>query len=281
VPEKESQANLMVSDILAYQERHKDRHRLRPGQPFPRANGSEMAAWAAMLSMIGQKNSRLYDLLRSDSKPCNSGRTIVYELERERSRIARELHAGAGQPLAGIKLNLEILDDCAAGLPQAGRDALARLQTLAEQALEQVRAVSHNLHPPDWQGLTTAEALRHLLQSSGLAARIQMQVDIRPLPVEPSQAVKIAIYRCAQECISNVLRHSGATHLALSLAASGDMVELRLEDNGRGFSEESSTGNGIGLLAIREHAEALGGICHIRSGPGGVGIHVQLPIEAE
>src|SRR6202167_3752377 len=184
----------------------RDRDRGRPGRLFvdPRANGghsAEMAAWADILSMIGQKNSRLYDLLARDSVPGssgprNSGRAIVRELERERSRIARELHAGAGQPLAGIKLNLDMLDDCAAALPQAGREALERLQTLAEQALEQVRAVSHNLHPPDWQGLTTGDALRYLVQSSGLMDRLEVEIDIQPLSAEPSHTVKIALYRC-------------------------------------------------------------------------------------
>jgi signal transduction histidine kinase len=251
------------------------------------AGRSEMVAWADMLSRIGQKNSRLFDLLVRDSRARGgasraSGRTIVRELERERSRIARELHAGAGQPLAGIKLNLEMLDDCAAVLPEAGREALARLQTLAEQALEQVRAVSHNLHPPDWQGLTTGDALRYLVQSSGLMSRLKVEIDIQPLPVEPSHTVKIALYRCAQECISNVARHSGATRFALFLMAAGTMLELRLEDNGRGFPREPAPhGRGIGLQAMREHTAALGGTCDISSMADGVRIRVQLPLAAE
>lgn len=236
-----------------------------------------------MLSMIGQKNSRLFDFLKHDlgETPRIPRPNIMFELERERSRIARELHAGAGQPLAGIKLNLEMLDSCAAGLPQAGRDALARLQTLAEQALDQVRAVSHNLHPPDWQGLTTAEALRYLVQSSGLRVRLQVETDIQSLPAEPSHAVKIALYRCAQECISNVLRHSGATRLALSFESAGEVAELRVEDNGRGFPARPTGRTGIGLVAIREHAEGLGGTCTISSGPQGVAIRVRLPLAVE
>src|SRR5579863_7702789 len=260
------------------------------GRPVPPCinpgNRSEMVAWADILSMIGHKNSRLYELLARDAVPRssesrNSGRAILRELERERSRIARELHAGAGQPLAGIKLNLEMLDDCAAVLPQAGREALARLQTLAEQALEQVRAVSHNLHPPDWQGLTTGDALQYLIHSSGLMDLLDVEIDIRPLHLEPSHAVKIAIYRCAQECISNVTRHSGATRFSLSLQALGSMVELRLEDNGHGFPQDDSAGKGIGLVAMREHAMELGGVCDISSDGDGVRIRVQLPFAAD
>src|SRR6202035_847316 len=84
--------------------------------PFLKRNtvdSSEMAAWADMLSMIGRINSQLYNFVARASRPWATGNTIVRELERERSRIARELHAGAGQPLAGIKLNLEMLDELA------------------------------------------------------------------------------------------------------------------------------------------------------------------------
>jgi signal transduction histidine kinase len=264
----------MLADVLG------DKDRIVPSAE---GNGSEMTAWADMLSRIGHKNSRLYDVLVRDLKTRNSrsrgtGMAIVRELERERTRIARELHAGAGQPLAGIKLNLEMLDVWATILPQAGREALARIQTLAEQAIEQVRAVSHHLHPPEWQGLTTEDALYRLIQSSGLMSRLKVEIDIRPLPFEPSHAVKIAIYRCAQECISNVVRHSGATRFSLSLRAQGSMVELLLEDNGRGFPQESSGGKGIGLVAMREHAVELGGVCYISSGGDGVRIRVQLPL---
>jgi two-component system, NarL family, sensor histidine kinase UhpB len=267
----------MLADIAG------DKHRTVP--PETKGNRSDMAVWADMLCMIGEKNNRLYSLLARNARPRTAplvgfGRTIVHELERERSRIARELHAGAGQPLAGIKLTLETLVDCAAVLPEAGREALDRLQTLASQALEQVRSVSHSLHPPDWQGLSTEDALRYLIRSSGLAGRLEVETHI-DLPVEPSHTTKIAIYRCAQECISNVVRHSGATRFAMFVVLVGSTVELRLEDNGCGFPQESAAGKGIGLVAIREHAEALEGTCHISSNTDGVRICVQLPLSAD
>lgn len=244
-------------------------------------NGSEMNAWADMLSMIGQKNNQLYGIVTRDA-PSRAGRStgtaILRELERERSRIARELHAGAGQPLAGIKMNLEMLDDdCFAVLPQRGREALARLRTLAQQAIEQVRAVSHRLHPPEWQNLTIAEALRNLITLSGLATRLDVRLNIEMLPVEPSHATKIAIYRCAQECISNIVRHSGATSLTVSLGARGSTIELGIEDNGSGF-DRSIPGDGIGLAALDEYASAMGGTCEIASGPTGTAVVVKLPL---
>ena len=97
----------------------------------------------------------------------------------------------------------------------------------------------------------------HLIESSGLANRLEIQLNIEPLPVEPPHATKIAIYRCAQECISNIVRHSGATSLTISLTAQGPMLELRIEDNGSGF-DRAMPGNGIGLQALDEHAECAG-----------------------
>src|SRR5271166_408783 len=78
-------------------------------------------------------------------RPRATVHTIICELERERSRIARELHAGAGQPLAAIKLNLEMLLECSAAFPQQAREALERLAKLSEQAIEQVKCLSHSL----------------------------------------------------------------------------------------------------------------------------------------
>jgi signal transduction histidine kinase len=239
-----------------------------------------MNAWADMLSMIGQKNSQLYGIVTREA-PRRVGRStgsaILRELERERSRIARELHAGAGQPLAGMKMNLEMLDDCCVAMPPEGREALARLQTLAQQALEQVRAVSHSLHPPAWQNLTTVEALHNLIEMSGLASRLDVRLNLESLSAEPPHATKIAIYRCAQECISNIVRHSGATSLTISLGARGSMIELRIEDNGSGF-DRALPGKGIGLRALAEHASALGGTCEIASGQTGTVVAIKLPL---
>jgi signal transduction histidine kinase len=250
-----------------------------------------MAPWAEMLSRIGHRNSQLYDFLAhgfdisgtgaKDQRQPSAGAVIIQELERERSRIARDLHAGAGQPLAGIKLNLEMLDSCASSLPASGREALSRLQNLADQALDQIRSVSHKLHPPDWQALTTTEAIQRLVRSSGLMDRLRVRLEIEPLPSEPAHATKIALYRCAQECISNAVRHSGATELRIRLTQCGEKVELRIEDNGRGIASDDSANRGIGLSAMREHAAALGGTCEITSSPHGLAVVVQLPLEED
>jgi len=234
-----------------------------------------------MLAKIGRQNCRLNSVVERtqprNTRPRAAGRTILQELEKERTRIARDLHAGAGQPLAGIKMNLELIDDCAGALPEGARDAVTRLRTLADQALAQVRAVSHRLHPPAWQQLTTEQAIRSLVESSGFATQMETVLDLEPLPTETDHSVKVALYRCAQECLSNISRHAQATRLELRLRPLGGAIELKIRDNGKGLNPDAPKGSGIGLVALREHAEALGGTVNIASGPVGTTVTVLLP----
>jgi len=258
--------------------------RTHPASHYP-----DHRAWAEMLAGFAEKNARLSDIVAKRC-PVRSGPALLTELERERSRIARELHAGAGQPLAGIKLHLEILDECTAGLAdsawgspgrgESARVAIGRLQTLAEQALGQVRALSHRLHPPDWQEMTVEQAVESLAESSGLSGRLLLKRDFRALPEEPSHAVKVQLYRCAQECISNIIRHSGATEAAIALAAEDGRLLLTVTDNGRGF-DTAARNSGIGLRAIGENAASMGGSASIISGTNGTKIRVSLPCSAD
>jgi len=241
-------------------------------------------AWAEMLAGICDKNARLSDALSQKWPPRKSSAPLLAELERERSRIARELHAGAGQPLAGIKIHLEILEECASAIDDSSkidsmRTTIDRLRTLAEQALGQVRAVSHRLHPPAWQEMALNRALESLVDSSGLTS-LKLTKGLPALNEEPTHAVKVQIYRCAQECISNIVRHSGATEASISLRAEDGNVVLTVTDNGHGF-DTGATSGGIGLKAIAENAQSLGGTARITSSAAGTRIVVKIPQAAD
>jgi len=229
-----------------------------------------------MLARIGDKNGRLYQ--RVKSREATAGRTVQAEMEKERSRIARELHSGAGQPLAGIILNLEMLHERVDGLPADARDIVVRLQRLASQALDQVRAVSHRLYPPQWKGLSVEEALRNLVESGIPANVYEIDLCIGALPLEPAQFVKVALYRCAQECISNMLRHARATRFALTLRIESDIVEMEIRDNGCGFAESGTPGSGIGIASLHEYARTAGGSCRISSSASGTAVNIRIPL---
>jgi two-component system NarL family sensor kinase len=189
------------------------------------------------------------------------------------------LHAGAGQSLSAIKLNLEILEYCLpSSTPPLAREALQRLHMLAESALSEVRAVSHLLHPPDWQMSTTSQAVRRLLAELGAdACFAETSIHLPDLSVEPDHTAKVAIYRSAQECIGNVIRHSRASRLEVSLVSIRDAVELKVSDNGTGFSHPAQSSGGLGLAALHTYASGCGGTCTIKSGNSGTIITFTVP----
>lgn len=216
------------------------------------------------------------------------GEAMSEAREAERQRIAKVLHTGVGQSLAAIRVNLDLMQTRRPEAWLAFGDALANIQSLAEQALSEVRSVSQKLHPPDWQRLSLMQALEYLWQTSGIPQKFHAKLELHPLTAEPAQAVRVAVYRSAQEAISNVLRHSGATEVALSLKEDGGRLSLIIQDNGAGFlvhdvlSAPSGEGvRGIGLRSMREAVRELGGQFDVRSGSQGTVIEVLLPLEEE
>jgi two-component system NarL family sensor kinase len=206
----------------------------------------------------------------------------------ERQRLGRELHTGVGQALAAIRLQLEVI---AVELPQPTAnvaDALRNIATLTVDTMEQVRNLSRRLHPPEWQRLTLESALRDLWEISGVPQRFEASLRLERLPWEPHLEVKVLIYRGLQEALSNLVRHSRATRVAVSLEIRDGQLCLTVLDNGVGFDAErvfsarASAAAGIGLRSIREIAQELGGRLIVESGPDGTKLVVSVaPFPAE
>jgi two-component system NarL family sensor kinase len=210
----------------------------------------------------------------------------VRQVELERQRLGRELHTDVGQLLTSIRLQGELI---AALYPESNPElhqALGRIAALSNEALARVRAISKRLHPPSWLGLTLESAIQQLWDLSGIAGRFDSRLSIEALARQPALDAKVLVYRAAQEAVSNVVRHSRATRVNASLASRGNKVVLSVEDNGVGFNADeelakSDLASGIGLRAIREQAEALGGSLRVESGAGGVRLEVSVPWEQE
>ena len=215
-----------------------------------------------------------------------AGRLAILHVERERQRIGRELHTGVGQMLAAIRLQMELITNHLDNPSPAVLQAASRVNSLASEALDQVRSVSRRLHPPEWLRLDLETAVRQLWDISGVPEKYHGRIHIDSLPEDPDLEVKILIYRAMQEALSNISRHSHATRVEASLAPSEGTVVLRVTDNGVGFdpaklaSAPASVASGLGLRAIREQAAALGGKLALESGPSGTTLVLTAPLRA-
>ena len=157
---------------------------------------------------------------------------------------------------------------------------------MATEALDQVRSVSHALYTPDWQRLPIGVALQQLWYKSGATQRFAGGIRIEASN-EPEPEVKSLLYRAAQEALANIMRHSQATRVDLTLERREKHLTLTIEDNGVGFdtarvfSGRADASDGIGLRSIREYARGLGGELLTQSGPRGTTLEVSVPLQDE
>lgn len=216
-----------------------------------------------------------------------AGEKIQRQLELERQRVGRELHTGVGQMLSAMRLQLEVIAEQLPAPPEAVGRALERLAVLVREAIEQVRSVSRRLHPPEWQRLRLEDALAQLWNLSGIPEKYQASLRAEPLPQEPDLAVKILVYRAAQEALSNLVRHSNATRVEAVLESRNGILKFTISDNGIGFDVTAlekkpvDIGSGIGLRSLREQAASLGGEVRLESGPQGTTMTVSAPLVLE
>ncbi len=205
--------------------------------------------------------------------------SLVRTQEAERSRLARELHDGAGQTLTTLLVRLKALERQASGSQQAD---LARLQELVADSIEQVRDLSYQLRPATLEEFGLARALDHLVnetvRQAGLEVVTQLHIR-RSLPGE----VETALYRIAQEGLANILKHAHAWKVEVELLETPFGVALRIEDNGRGFDPSTVAQRAdrphLGLIGMQERVELLGGSLTVEAAPGaGTSVQVRIPI---
>jgi two-component system sensor histidine kinase UhpB len=201
-------------------------------------------------------------------------RTVLASQEEERRRIAQELHDEIGQALTAVLLGLGHL---AKQTPPDLEASLEEVQELARASLEDVRRIALELRPEALDGLGLASALVALCDrlSSSTDVTIARSIE-RRLPALSAEQ-ELGVYRVAQEALTNVVRHSGAGHAHVSLAAAGRGVRLEVTDEGKGFGD---TVPGSGLRGMRERAELIDASLSIRQGARG-GVTVQLDVQIE
>ena len=206
---------------------------------------------------------------------------LVDAQEQERRSLARELHDEVGQALTAIKMEVGIA--LRAGADPRARASLEEARSIAESTLQSVRDLSQLLHPSMLDDFGLPETLAAYLRSFSKRTAIRAQLTHEGLERRLPGDVEVCLYRIVQEALTNVARHSGAATCSVSATRTGDQVHLSIEDHGRGLSAAArlSEARGLGLIGMRERAQALAGRFAIenRAG-GGTRVSVTLPVPA-
>jgi two-component system sensor histidine kinase UhpB len=241
---------------------------LRPGRRIP-AEGPE-----SEVTVLTRSFNEMLDRLEDERR--DSARRELAAQERERRRLARELHDEVGQNLTALSMRLARIAD-EADPPVAEQVEDARAATL--RTVEHVRRLAHRLRPAVLDELGLRAALTTLCtdfaHSTGLTIARDLPSDLPPLPTE----VETVIYRVTQESLTNVARHAGARHVDVSLrVADRGRLVLSVGDDGRGLPRDASTNGGV--RGMRERAVLVGGELDVRTGErGGTTVTLRVPYD--
>jgi signal transduction histidine kinase len=203
-------------------------------------------------------------------------RRVVAGQEVERRRLARELHDETGQALTSILLGLRAVDE--AESDEAMKAAVADLRELVVATLQEVRRLAVQLRPKVLDDFGLVAALERLVQtfseSSGINAELEARVGANRLPTE----VETTVYRIVQEALTNVVKHAEARHVSILLVRRDATLTAVIEDDGRGFDEDTVRTDRLGLEGMRERVSLHDGRLTIETAEGsGTTVRIEVP----
>src|SRR5579884_1126027 len=237
---------------------------LRPGQ---RAAGLERSS--SEVVALAQAFNEMLGRLEAERR-ASSGRVLAAQ-EAERLRIARELHDELGQTLTAVALRAEHT----AERKGAEHPEFAEMAEIVQRGLDDVRRISLELRPGALEQLGLLNAMISLCarvsEQTGMRIRRELEGPVPDLPPD----VELAVYRIAQEALTNAVRHSHTSEVTVSLSSSEGELLLSVQDNGEGLPEHVIAGGG--LTGMRERAMLIGAALDIESAPGeGVKVTLRL-----
>jgi signal transduction histidine kinase len=188
--------------------------------------------------------------------------------DRERIRIAKDLHDSAGQQLAAVRLSLSAIDNMTNPLTSAIKQL--------DEAITEIRTISHTMMPVALMNNDFKGALHELVQQLSNSNAPKIDAHLHNITTSLSAVVQSNLYRVVQECLTNAIKHAQAKHITLQLVSHDNVLVVMIEDDGIGFNPQNKP-KGLGLNNIRNRVSVMNGVLLIDSAKGTT-ITIEIPI---
>jgi signal transduction histidine kinase len=207
-------------------------------------------------------------------------KAIILAEENERKRIAGDLHDGIGQTMSAAKMNLSGIESRLNFADENDKIAFDKIVALVDESCKEVRNVSHNMMPNALLKSGLSNAVKEFIDKIDSAV-LKVNLYTEGLQTRLDSNMETVLYRVIQECVNNVIKHSGANELDISLVKDSDGIAATIEDNGKGFVvTEAAKADGMGLSNIHTRIKYLKGTVDFDSTPGkGTLVAIHVPID--
>ncbi len=218
---------------------------------------------------------RVRHLRKSQKNQIEFSNKLIESQEAERKRIAAELHDSLGQNLLIANNELQLL----LKKPLDISEGLEGLTSIIKESIEEVREISHNLHPHLLDRLGLTKAIEAMVKKMSHASQIKFDLDIEAIDDLLPAKSQIHFYRIIQEALNNTVKHSNANSAFITIRKSGNQIQTIIKDDGKGFQEGSHTLEGLGIKDMKERTRLISGNFHLSSKTGsGTEIRFNIPV---
>jgi PAS domain S-box-containing protein len=229
-------------------------------------------------------NQRTAELRTAEEGLRTLSNRLMQLQDEERRRIARELHDSSGQALAALSMSLCMVEREKDKLSERGARNISDGTRLVRELSQELRTMSHLLHPPLLDEAGLESALRWFVEGFAQRSGIRMDLELAPELGRLSNEMEIAIFRVVQESLTNVHRHSESKTARVRVSRDSRQVTLEICDSGRGLPSNGKTQGpalpGVGIQGMRERVRQLGGTFEIQSSKGRTIVRAVIPTSA-
>ena len=243
-------------------------------------DGVVVNGWDELRALVHKQEGMLDELGRRTAEMSSLSAFLQTHYEREKARLARELHDELGGILTPAKMDLSWLQSNL-GSDEQSAQRMSRLSALIDQGIDLKRRVIEDLHPSLLDHLGLASAVQWFMEEACAAANIKCTLIASPNLGRLNPDLEIAIYRIIQESVTNVVRHSEAKSVEVRLERTASGLRVAVRDDGVGIPDlDRARRNSHGVAGMSQRARALDGTLKMESRPGeGTRVEVFVPVE--